>query len=69
MAKEGSLFTFLAGAAIGAAIVYLNTTEKGRALAKEGERMARKFASELFGQEETPAQDEPMQAQETADEQ
>lgn len=40
MTKAGSLFTFLAGAAAGAALVYLACTDNGREMAKKGKEKA-----------------------------
>ena len=48
MSKAGSLFTFLAGAAAGAALVYLSCTDNGRNIAKKGKGKALDCADEIL---------------------
>lgn len=48
MAKSGSLFTFLLGAATGAAAAYLALTDEGREMVKEGRKAAGKYSDEVL---------------------
>lgn len=48
MSKAGSLFTFLAGAAVGAAFVYLSCTDEGREIAKKGKEKALDCADDIL---------------------
>ena len=48
MSKAGSLFTFLAGAAAGEALVYLSCTDNGRKIARKGKGKALDCADEIL---------------------
>lgn len=48
MSKSGNLLSLLAGAAIGAAAVYLTCTEKGREMVKAGKEAAEKCTDDIL---------------------
>lgn len=48
MSKSGNMLSFLAGAAIGAAAVYLACTEKGREMLKAGKEAAENYADDVL---------------------
>ena len=48
MSKSGNILAFLAGGAIGAALIYLSCTERGRRMAKSGMESAAQLADNVL---------------------